>query len=463
MVEKTILTEEVKEKWAPVLQAEGVAEVKDITARNNLIRVLENQEQALQEAANEGGTTGTVANYDPVLISLVRRTQPVLIANELIGVQPMSGPTGLIFAMRPEYQGTRTTQNTQEAFADANAGTAGTRNGGNYDNGGFDSPQQKAGTLDKFHTMTTGAAEILGGSGNDWQEMGFTISKKSVTAGTRALKARYTQELAHDLKVIHGLDAETELSNLLSTEITAEINREIIHRINRSAELTTAIQDINNPPAALIVPTAAPTATDSVNGPFEDDGTAATGDDDLALNAGYVDLTQFDGRWELERWKNLYMFIAREAMQVGVRTRRGVANWVLASPTVVAGLQMAGMLDTNAAMRDGVVDMTQATFVGVLGGRFKVYVDPYATYEYFTLGYKGSNVYDAGMFYCPYVPLTFMKSIGEEDFQPRIGFKTRYGMVTNPYVDQSDQTVEPYGTIGDNFYYRTCRVFGING
>ena len=411
-------TEHLQEKWQPVLQHPDLPEIQDSYKRAVTTLILENQEKALKEDKNflaETAPTSFVGGnaaldtWDPILISLVRRSMPNLIAYDICGVQPMTGPTGLIFAMRARFA----SMDGAEALADeampgnadaSNQNAAGTIGGG--DVGATetnpavlnDSP---AGTYTSATGMTTVQGEALGDSGtNAFGEMAFSIEKHTVTAVTRALKAEYTMELAQDLKAIHGLDAETELANILSSEILAEINREVVRNIYVSA----------------------------VKG-------AATN----TTNAGIFDLdTDSNGRWSVEKFKGLMFAIERDANAIGQQTRRGKGNMILCSADVASALQMAGVLDYTPALNNNLnVDDTSTTFAGVMNGRYKVYVDPYAANvsasQYYVVGYKGTSPYDAGMFYCPYVPLQMVRAVGENSFQPKIGFKTRYGIAANPF------------------------------
>ena len=432
------------EKWAPVLGHADVPSIQDSHRAAVTARLLENQEIAAREEAHAvkgnmisevhanavgagmGATAGNIAGFDPVLISLVRRAMPNLIAYDIAGVQPMSGPTGLIFAMKSRYS---TQGGTEALFDEANTAFSG---GGTQEAGpsgleaaaddgdGSLATGETAGEI--FSTvgagLTTAQAEALGdGGGTTFGEMAFSIDKATVTAKSRALKAEYTMELAQDLKAIHGLDAEAELANILSTEILAEINREMIRTIMAKAKL----------------------------------GAQQTS---VALKGAFDVGTDSDGRWMVEKFKGLIMQLEREANIIAKQTRRGKGNFVICSSDVASALAAAGVMDYTPALSTGLqVDDTGNTFAGVLNGRLKVYVDPYATEDFALVGYRGSNPYDAGMFYCPYVPLTMVKAIGESDFQPRIGFKTRYGMVTNPFVG-ADGT----GTDRANPYFRIFRV-----
>jgi hypothetical protein len=439
------LTEQLESKWSPVLDHDGLPKIKDSYRRAVTAMVLENQEKAMAEEGrmlNESAPTNSgfgsagsyVQGYDPILISLVRRALPNLIAYDICGVQPMSGPTGLIFAMRSRYK----TQNGTEAlfneantaFAGTNAGGTGGNVSGNYAN---TNPVYALGTSDTYGVgtgMTTAVAEALGDgtSGNAFAEMAFSIDKVTVTAKSRALKAEYTMELAQDLKAVHGLDAETELANILSTEILAEINREVVRTIYRSA---------------------------------------TAGAQYGVTTAGTFDLdTDSNGRWSVEKFKGLVFQIEREANAIAKATRRGKGNTLIVSSDVASALAMAGVLDYTPALQANLnVDDTGNTFAGLLHGRIKVYIDPYFGGssngdELCTVGYKGTSPYDAGLFYCPYVPLQMVRAIGQDTFQPKIGFKTRYGMVANPFATSNgDGVVGDRNTSGQgNIYYRIFRI-----
>lgn len=432
------------EKWSPVLEHTDVPTIQDSHKAAVTARLLENQEIAAREeqvaksntflgedaAANQTGAN--VAGFNPVLISLVRRAMPNLIAYDIAGVQPMTGPTGLIFAMKSKYTGQTGTEalfdeaNTAFSGADVTqeAGPSGLESAADDGDGSL-ATGETAGEIvsDYAGGLSTAASEALGtgGSGGSFGEMAFSIEKATVTAKSRALKAEYTMELAQDLKAIHGLDAEGELATILSSEILAEINREVVRTVNRTAKLG-ALQ-----------------ASAAVKGIFNMD-------------------TDSDGRWLAEKAKGLIVQIEREANVIAKETRRGKGNYVICSSDVGSVLAASGMLDYSPALATQLnVDDTGNTFAGVLNGKFKVYVDPYATGDYVCVGYRGTTPYDAGVFYCPYVPLTMVKAIGEEDFQPRIGFKTRYGMVANPFV-ATDGTV---GADRANPYFRIFRVDGI--
>ena len=452
--------EHLQEKWAPVLDHEGLGSIQDAHKRMVTAVLLENQEKAIREereflseaptnAAGTGGfgggatPSGPVAGFDPVLISLIRRSMPNLVAYDLAGVQPMNGPTGLIFAMRSRYTG----QSGNEALFDealssfSGVGTDGTHSttgysaetsGGAADGFGKDQTGSNPGVLDPNDAssytvgrgMDTATAEGLGETGNDFNEMGFSIEKVTVTAKSRALKAEYSLELAQDLKAIHGLNAEAELANLLSTEILAEINREVIRTIYKSAV------------------------------PGADVNTATSGIFDLDVDS--------NGRWSVEKFKGLIFQIERDANRIAQTTRRGKGNMILCSADVASALTMAGVLDYTPALNANLnVDDTGNTFAGVLAGKYRVYIDPYsangAANQYYTVGYKGTSPYDAGLFYCPYVPLQMVRAVGENTFQPKIGFKTRYGLVANPFAE-GNATNQGLGRItadSNNYYRRT--------
>jgi hypothetical protein len=429
------------EKWGPVLEHESFSPISDSHRKAVTATVLENTEKALMEsgdlsanmtsllseaaptnAASADGfsglstnaAAGPVAGYDPILISLVRRAVPNLIAYDICGVQPMTGPTGLIFAMRARYG----SQGGAEAlFNEADTDFAGTGTHANT------LPNANTQLITTGTGMDTGAAEALGdGVGADYAEMAFSIEKVTVSAKTRALKAEYTTELAQDLKAVHGLDAETELANILQTEILTEINREVVRTIYTTSEVGAS-------------------------------NTAAPGVFDLDVDA--------NGRWSVEKFKGLMFQIEQEANAIAKGTRRGKGNIVICSSDVASALQMAGVLDYTPALNSNSleVDDTGNTFAGVLNGRFRVYVDPFAGGNYLVVGYKGSSAFDAGLFYCPYVPLQMVRAVGENSFQPKIGFKTRYGMVANPFA-QGDVGSQGLGSLANNVnkYYRKVRV-----
>jgi len=436
-------TEHLQEKWQPVLEHPELPKISDSYRRAVTTVILENQEKALNEdknfltetaPTNFSGGNASIDTWDPILISLVRRSMPNLIAYDICGVQPMTGPTGLIFAMRARFA----SADGAEALADeaipdiTNQNAAGTIGGG--DIGATetnpavlnDSP---VGTYTSATGQTTVQGEALGDSGtNAFAQMAFSIEKHTVTAVTRAMKAEYTMELAQDLKAIHGLDAETELANILSAEILAEINREVVRNIYVSAVKGATVN---------------------------------------TTTAGIFDLdTDSNGRWSVEKFKGLMFALERDANAVGQQTRRGKANIIICSADVASALQMAGVLDYTPALNNNLnVDDTSATFAGVMNGRFKVYVDPYAANvaasQYYVTGYKGTSPYDAGIFYCPYVPLQMVRAVGENTFQPKIGFKTRYGIAANPFhtgVISAGTAESTSITANTNKYYRRVKV-----
>ena len=407
------LAEDIKEKWAPVMEHKDLEPIKDPYKRDVTLRLLENQEKFLREASplnSMGGSTSTpgdgkVDTWDPILISLVRRAMPKLIAYDVAGVQPMSGPTGLIFAMKATYADRATEALHNEADTDTSGNATPAHVGLASGTNPFD------GTWTTGEGMATSTAEALGdASGNYFAEMAFTIDQTAVTAKSRALKAEYSTELAQDLKAVHGLDAETELANILSTEILAEINREVIRRIYVNAKAGAST------------------------------GTTAAGTFDLD--------TDSNGRWSVEKFKGLMFQIERDRNEIAFDTKRGKGNVMICSADIASALSMSGMLETGHGIDP---DTAGNTFVGTFNG-MKVHVDPYygsAVGQMYVVGYKGSSPYDAGMFYCPYVPLQMVRAMGEQTFQPKIGFKTRYGMVDNPFVTAG---------AGNNVYYRKVKV-----
>jgi hypothetical protein len=422
-----ILSEEIQRKWQPVLEHADLPAIKDSHRRTVTAMILENTERSLNEAAPTNQTGDNIDNFDPVLISLVRRSMPNLIAYDICGVQPMTGPTGLIFAMRAKYSNS-SNDAVEALYNEANTAFATVVTGANTL--GQKSVGTVVGTANNAEEglynygkgMSTAQAEAMGTSGNTAiPEMAFSIEKVTVTALSRTLKAEYTMELAQDLKAIHGLDAETELSNILSAEILAEINREVIRTINVTA----------NRGAAAGVTT-----------------------------AGIFDLdTDSNGRWSVEKFKGLMFQIEREANQIAKDTRRGKGNIIICSSDVASALQMAGVLDYAPALNSNQlnVDDTGNTFAGVLNGRMRVYIDPYTTGNYMVVGYKGSSAFDAGLFYCPYVPLQMVRAVDPDSFQPKIGFKTRYGIVANPFA--SGSTAGLGALVKDsNVYYRRVIV-----
>jgi len=464
-------TEHLQEKWGPILDYNGIDPIKDAHRRATTAILLENQEKELREEASflseqptvNTGTTGSaagfsadataggpVAGFDPVLISLIRRSMPNLVAYDLAGVQPMNGPTGLIFAMRSRFNnqsGTEALFNEPDSafsgqnegfdvttgFVDGNVGLGTTAqkklgDGGDTDaNPGLLSGAASPTDAVEYNVgggMRTDSAEDLGTTGDAFNEMAFSIEKVTVTAKSRALKAEYSLELAQDLKAIHGLNAEAELANILSTEILSEINREVIRTIYNVAE---------------------PGAQANV------------------ASAGTFDLdTDSNGRWSVEKFKGLIFQMERDANAIAQRTRRGKGNMIMCSADVASALTMAGVLDYTPALNANLnVDDTGNTFAGVLQGKYRVYIDPFAanvsSTQYYVIGYKGSSPYDAGLFYCPYVPLQMVRAVGQDTFQPKIGFKTRYGMVENPF---SQGTAQGNGVLtrNKNRYYRRVKV-----
>jgi hypothetical protein len=452
------LAEEIQNKWAPVLDHDALGVIKDQHRRSVTAVMLENTENALRESAAHGDYqtltetsslvpanlmgassstqgTGGIDTFDPVLISLVRRAMPNLIAYDICGVQPMTGPTGLIFAMRSRYTNTTAFNNAgSESFynevntafstvpnADANVAFGGFK--GTIPGATNTTPLTATNTYNTATGMSTAQSEALGTDSNTaFPQMAFSIEKVTVTAVSRALKAEYTMELAQDLKAIHGLDAETELSNILSAEILAEINREVVRTINITAE---------------------------------------AGAQENVTTAGVFDLdTDSNGRWSVEKFKGLMFQLEREANQIAKQTRRGKGNVMICSSDVASALQMAGVLDYAPALNSNnlQVDDTGNTFAGVLNGRIKVYIDPYALGgNYLTVGYKGSSAFDAGLFYCPYVPLQMVRAVDQSSFQPKIGFKTRYGIVANPFAQGLTQGLGGR-TLSTNKYYRRIIV-----
>ena len=452
--------ESLQEKWSPVLNNEAAAPIADRYKKAVTSVLLENQERFLREergminevAVNSLGAgtvspagsalgssnTAGLAGFDPVLISLVRRAMPNLMAYDVCGVQPMSGPTGLIFAMRSRYEN----QGGEEALfnepdagftagLDATAGAYTPRTGAGV--GGDAEGNNPAllndaspGTYEAPRGFSREDLEQAGDAGKLFREMSFSIEKTSVTAKSRALKAEYTLELAQDLKAIHGLDAEQELANILSSEVLAEINREVVRRVYSVAK---------------------PGAANNV------------------ANAGIFDLdVDSNGRWSVEKFKGLLFQIERDCNAIAQETRRGKGNTIICSSDVASALTMAGVLDYTPALNTGLnVDDTGNTFAGVINGKYKVYIDPYSGGtnasggQYYVIGYKGSSPYDAGMFYCPYVPLQMVRAVGEQTFQPKIGFKTRYGMVSNPFAEGTDQGLGRLKT-NSNRYYRRVKV-----
>ena len=462
-------SEQLQEKWSPLLNHEGLEDIKDPHRKAVTAVLLENQERFLREerdflyegstgqlneitnAANAAGASGgfsggataagPVAGFDPVLISLIRRSMPNLLAYDICGVQPMNGPTGLIFAMRSR----QTSQSGTETFFDEVDSTFSTQDKGQDltagftdRNAGFGSTGPQQGTNPSVlgsgdvaqalysvgQGMATGDSEALDGTGsNAFREMAFSIEKVTVTAKSRALKAEYSLELAQDLKAIHGLNAEAELANILSTEILAEINREVVRTIYKVAE---------------------------------------SGAQANTTTAGTFDLdTDSNGRWSVEKFKGLLFQIERDANAIAQRTRRGKGNIIVTSADVASALTMAGVLDYTPALNANLnVDDTGNTFAGTINGKYRVYIDPFsanspsAGQQYYVVGYKGTSPYDAGLFYCPYVPLQMVRAVGQDTFQPKIGFKTRYGMVANPFAEGTERGLGRIKANSNRYYQR---------
>ena len=446
------LSENLQEKWEPILEHSDLPKIEDNYKKAVTAVILENQEKALnedratlEEAAPLNSTGTGISNWDPILISLVRRAMPNLVAYDICGVQPMTGPTGLIFAMKARYQDDANADRLGQSEALFNEARSkfSAGNSDDIDNTAdadpvgdpFDASGPETYAGDTVAGMSTAASEALGdgsGSGNHFNEMSFTIEKATVTAKSRALKAEYTLELAQDLKAIHGLDAESELANILSSEILAEINREVVRNVNIQAKVGAS-------------------------------ATASAGTFNLDVDA--------NGRWSVEKFKGLLFQIERDANAIAQETRRGKGNIIVTSADVASALAMSGTLDYDSGISGAVggigeIDDTGNTFVGTLNGRYKVYIDPYSANvssdQYYVVGYKGSNAYDAGLFYCPYVPLQMYRAIGQDSFQPRIGFKTRYGMVLNPFAKGlaalSDSDPQAAGNLNSNAYYRRVKV-----
>ena len=455
--------EYLQEKWAPILDYSGLDQIKDSHRRSVTAILLENQERELREerdflyetpsTTNSGANAGfsasassPVAGFDPVLISLIRRSMPNLIAYDLCGVQPMNGPTGLIFAMRSKYtsqssaneafynesnsafSGQNASFNLTDGFAAGGAavGMGTTAQGSGSNPSILDATAANEQAYNVGQGMRTDDSEDLGTTaGGAFNEMAFSIEKVTVTAKSRALKAEYSLELAQDLKAIHGLNAEAELANILSTEILAEINREIIRTIYKIAK------------------------------PGAQANTATAGTFDLDVDS--------NGRWSVEKFKGLIFQIERDANAIAQQTRRGKGNMILCSADVASALTMAGVLDYTPALNANLnVDDTGNTFAGVLQGKYKVYIDPYSANspsanQFYVVGYKGSSAYDAGLFYCPYVPLQMVRAVGENTFQPKIGFKTRYGIVANPFAEGATAGNGAL-TTNSNVYYRRVKV-----
>jgi len=440
-------SEHLQEKWSPVLNCEGLDSIKDSYKKAVTAVLLENQEKFLAEergvlteaaptmSAGTAGfsgsstATGPVAGFDPVLISLIRRSMPKLIAYDIAGVQPMTGPTGLIFAMRSRYGTTRTGTSNEAFFNEADtefsAENAASDLGRTAQAGSNPGLLNDSGTYNTSDGMPTAEAEALGdAASNAFAEMNFSIEKVTVTAKSRALKAEYSLELAQDLKAVHGLDAESELANILSTEVLAEINREVVRTVYKIAR------------------------------PGAQNNTATAGIFDLDVDS--------NGRWSVEKFKGLLFQIERDMNAIGHETRRGKGNILICSADVASALSMAGVLDYTPALsgNSGLLpDDNSSTLAGTLNGRIKVYVDPYSANvsdrHFYVAGYKGSSAYDAGLFYCPYVPLQMVRAVGQDTFQPKIGFKTRYGMVANPFAEGTTQGSGALTANANRYYRRT--------
>ena len=465
--------DQLVEKWSPLLDHQALPTIEDGYRKKVTACLLENQERALSEESGQqlneaplnalGGNSSSVAlggvngqqrpygGYDPILISLVRRAMPNLMAYDLAGVQPMSAPTGLIFALKAQHSGGAASGDDEALFKEA--GNRGGTGGATAASALDPFLGYTAGDISHAQAMDRTAAEALG-STTTMQQMAFSIERTSVSAKTRALKAEYTTELAQDLKAVHGLDAEAELANILSTEILAEINREIVRTIYGVAKLGAQQKDLA-----------------SVAGEGGYTPRTTGGVYDLAADA--------DGRWSAERWRGLMFQIEREANVIAKQTRRGKGNVIICDSDTASALAMGGFLNVSPALNVNLdIDDTGNTFAGVLNGKFKVYIDPYATAastafsaniptNYVCVGYRGSNPYDAGLFYCPYVPLQMVRAVGENTFQPKIGFKTRYGLVSNPFVTTNGaHNGTPDGetlTVRKNQYYRIFRVLNLHG
>ena len=423
----TVLTE----KWAPVLDHKDAPKMDDGFKRKVTAQLLENQmnesrkqTEALTEDTGPTNVTANVGKYDPILISLVRRAMPNLIAYDVAGVQPMTGPTGLIFAMRPKYVTSGQTLGQDAFYKEADTAFSGAATPAHAGDNPAVLNDTVPGTYTTGQGMSTNAAELLGSDGNPaFKEMGFEIEKLTVEAKSRALKAKYSVELAQDMKAVHGLDAEQELANILSTEILAEINRELIRTVYATAK------------------------------PGAQKGMAQAGIFDLDVDS--------NGRWSVERFKGLMFQIERDANQIAKETRRGKGNFIICSSDVASALAAAGVLDFAPAISANLqVDDTGNTFAGILNGRFKVFIDPYATEDFYVVGYKGSSSYDAGLYYAPYVPLQLYKTVDSESFQPKLGFKTRYGLIAAPFAQGLDKGNGAL-TANSNVYFRRVGIKNI--
>ena len=442
-----LLTDHLRQKWEPILEHADLPKITDTYRKGVTAVLLENTEKAIFETTNAvgGGMSpvigdeGNIQGFDPILISLVRRAMPNMIAYDVAGVQPMTGPTGLIFAMRSKFGNQVSEAFYNEPITHSGATANGITAGAIFSQGYSADPLNEVAALDykAGFGFETGGAEISSPA-----EMSFSIERVAVEAKTRMLQAKYTVELAQDLKAVHGLDAESELANILSTEILAEINREVIRNLNITAKLGAAQTDLAKSGTV--------------------DGAAAT--------AGIYDLiADSDGRWSAERFRGLMFQIERECNEIAKQTRRGKGNFIICSSDVASALSMSGVLDHAPAFANLEVDDTGNTFVGTLNGRLKVFVDPYAGINYINVGYRGSSQYDAGVFYCPYVPLQMARAVDATTYQPQIAFKTRYGMVANPFSRGLDTLGTPYNQGGtplkprDNVYYRIFRVDNLHG
>jgi hypothetical protein len=457
-------SEQLQKKWAPILEAKDAPSFKDNYRKAITAVLLENQEKALREenaqasflnegnsigGSDIGGGTGAVKTWDPVLISLVRRAMPNIVAYDIAGVQPMTMPTGLIFAMRSQYQNAAGGNAAEALFNKPDttfSGPVTTATGESLTGNGIDGTYTDPGGFGGFGSTQVAIGRTTGAtSPSGFGQMGFTVDKTTVTAQTRALKAEYTMELAQDLKAVHGLDAEAELANILSVEILAEINREVIDTVNVKA---------------IVGGVRAVTFTGATGAP----GQPVT----VGAPTGYFDINEdADGRWAVEKFKSLLFQIEIEANSVAKATRRGKGNIVICSSNVASALAAAGVLDYAPALATNLnVDDTGNVFAGVLNGRMKVFIDPFAAEDYITVGYRGSNAYDAGVFYCPYVPLTMVRAVNPDTFQPKIGFKTRYGLVANPFaggVGGNGFAGDPLGANAQNPYFRRFVVTGLGG
>lgn len=440
------LVEQIRNKWAPVLDHKDLPNIPESHRRTITAIALENTENALRNNAQQGAEqnmlgeaaptnnmgAGHIDTFDPILISLVRRALPNLIAYDVCGVQAMTGPTGLIFAMKSRYDSQTGDEafyneaNTSKSTVVSGANTIGQKHVGTSFDADTDGDLAANGVYNYAQAMALAQAEALGSAGNvAFGEMAFSLDKISVTAGSRALKADYSLEMAQDLKAVHGLDADAELSNMLAAEILAEINREVVRTINVTSKVGS-----------------------------QDGTTAVPGLFNLDVDA--------NGRWSVEKFKGLMFHVEREANKIAKLTRRGKGNIIICSSDVASALQMAGVLDYTPALNSNTLDIddTGNTFAGILNRRYRVYIDPYVTGNYMTIGYKGKNIFDAGLFYCPYIPLQMVRAVDQDTFQPKIGFKTRYGMVANPFHTGSGASSGAL-TEDSNVYYRRTVIANI--